>query len=76
MRMQWFSFVIVPILRDTDSTLIWNGYGGLFQEQPFSSENLCICHAQLVYILSLNVNARNANYDAMSFLCVSTDLVG
>ena len=38
-------------------------------------KNLCICHAQLVYILSINVNARNANYDAMSFLCVSTDLV-
>ena len=38
MRMQWFSFVIVPILRDTDSTLIYNGYGWLLQEQPFSSE--------------------------------------
>ena len=25
-------------------------------------ENWCVCHAQLVYILSINVNTKNVNY--------------
>ena len=70
MRMQWFFFVVVPTLRDTDSTLILSGYGWLFKVQPSSNEKFMhlLCTVGVYFIYKCSTQEMSTLMQWVSFV--------